>query len=309
SSAEGGRSLANMGGSCPKTRHSIGARQERRKGHAGGLRGAGGHAPRPDRFPNHLKFTISVGRDRCRRDPRGSLIGAIVARGKRITTRRAQVGGQEPCLFASPHPAGTGGPGALDAQEILASIGEAAYEWHIEGDVLIWGANAGAVLRGIDPAALARGSSYGALVDPGEGRSRAGAVLDSSGRDDGAGVPYETQYKLRGAGAGEPVWIEDSGRWFAGPDGKAVRAHGVVRVINERREQERRLAYLAHFDPLTGEANHWRLTEILQTTIEQAVKLRSSCGFLLAAIDNLNQINQAYGFEVVDEVIVAVAQR
>ena len=33
-------------------------------------------------------------------------------------------------------------------------------------------------------------------------------------------------------------WIEDTGRWFAGPDGKPLRAHGVVRVIDERHEQE-----------------------------------------------------------------------
>jgi diguanylate cyclase (GGDEF)-like protein len=225
-----------------------------------------------------------------------------VARRKRIAPGGARVGRREPRLFAPPPP-------VPDAREILASIGEVAYEWHIEGDVLIWGANAGEVLGCADPAALARGRSYGLLLDPAEGRSRADVVLGGSARDEGAGVPYRTQYKLRSTEGDDPHWIEDIGRWFGGPDGQPVRAHGVVRVINERRAQERRLAYLAHFDPLTGEANHWRLTELLQATIDEAVKLRSSCGFLLAAIDNLNQVNQAYGCDVVDEVIIAVAKR
>ena len=225
-----------------------------------------------------------------------------MARRKRIAPGGARVGRREPRLFAPPPP-------VPDAREILASIGEVAYEWHIEGDVLIWGANAGEVLRCADPAALARGRSYGLLLDPAEGRSRADVVLGGSARDEGAGVPYRTQYKLCSTEGDDPHWIEDVGRWFGGPDGKPQRAHGVVRVINERRAQEQHLAYLSQFDALTGEVNRWRLTELLQATIEEAVKFRSSCGFLLVAIDNLTRINEAYGYDVADEVIIAVAKR
>ena len=231
-----------------------------------------------------------------------------MARRKRITADRGGADGQELCLVPPAHVADASAPAAPDAQEILASIGDVAYEWHIDSDVLIWADNVRQVLGDVDGAALAHGRSYALLVDPSDGRSRADAVLDSAERDEGAGVPYRTQYKLRAEGT-EAVWLEDTGRWFAGSDGKPLRAHGVVRAINERRAQEQRLAYLARFDPLTGEANHWRLTEVLQATIDEAVKLRSSCGFLLAAIDNLNQINQAYGFDVIDEVIAAVAKR
>jgi diguanylate cyclase (GGDEF)-like protein len=52
-----------------------------------------------------------------------------------------------------------------------------------------------------------------------------------------------------------------------------------------------------------------RLLQILEATIEETLKLRSSCGFLLAAIDELGRINEAYGFDVADEVIAAVARR
>src|SRR5262249_58018062 len=105
------------------------------------------------------------------------------------------------------------------------------------------------------------------------------------------------------------AWVEDVGRWFAGADGGPLRAHGVLRVINERHEREERLAYLSRFDALTGEINRWHLTELLEASIAEAIKLRSSCGFLLAAIDNLGSINRAYGYDVADEVITAVAKR
>jgi hypothetical protein len=48
------------------------------------------------------------------------------------------------------------------------------------------------------------------------------------------------------------LWIEDTGRWFAGPDGRPARAHGTMRVVTERHERQSRLSYLAHHDSLTG---------------------------------------------------------
>jgi hypothetical protein len=117
--------------------------------------------------------------------------------------------------------------------------------------------------------------------------------MRSAAADEGGGVAYQLQYALRPAGSGQPLWIEDTGRWYAGPDGKPLRAHGVVRAINDRHEREQRLAYLSRFDALTGEMNRWYMTEVLEATVDEAVKLRSSCGFMLVAIDNLGRINEA----------------
>ena len=88
-----------------------------------------------------------------------------------------------------------------------------------------------------------------------------------------------------------------------------MRAHGIVRVINERHDQEERLTYLSRFDGLTGEMNRFHLTEVLEATFKQALAQRNSCGFMLVAIDNLARINEAYGFDVADEAIGAVAKR
>ena len=75
-------------------------------------------------------------------------------------------------------------------------------------------------------------------------------------------------------------------------NGKPARAHGIVRVINERHDQEERLTYLSRFDGLTGEMNRFHLTEVLETTLKQALAQRNSCGFMLVAIDNLARINE-----------------
>jgi hypothetical protein len=46
----------------------------------------------------------------------------------------------------APQPARTPQAPGLDTARILASIGEAAYEWDLRSDVLIWSGNVGAVL-------------------------------------------------------------------------------------------------------------------------------------------------------------------
>ena len=226
----------------------------------------------------------------------------------RTARGRAYVDGQQPCLVGEAAAAKADRGGAIDPDEIFASVGEVAYQWRLDTDALIWGPNAADVLAIRDPAAIATGRGFAELVDPNSGPSRTEAVARATARDEGAGVPYQLQYALRPGGSG-PSWVEDTGRWFAGPDGKPLRAHGVVRVINERHEREQHLAYLSRFDALTGEMNRGHLTEVLEATIDEAVKLRSSCAFLLAAIDNLGRINDAYGFDIADEVIAAVGKR
>jgi diguanylate cyclase (GGDEF)-like protein len=226
------------------------------------------------------------------------------------------VDGVEPCLLPAETPGevpasvrATPPAPELDFSAILASVCEALYVWRIDTDSLIWSENATEVLNIDQPAAVASGRRFAELADPQNPQSRFNAVMKSSERDLGPGVPYQVQYALRPPGRELTLWIEDAGRWFAGPDGKPARAHGVIRVINDRHEHEEKLEHLARVDPLTGELNRAQLTELLGSILEETIKLRSSCGFLLAAIDNLGRVNDAYGFEVADEVIAAVAKR
>jgi diguanylate cyclase (GGDEF)-like protein len=212
-----------------------------------------------------------------------------------------------PALAPSFTPAAPVGYGAaLDPAQILISVGEVAYQWEIGSDRLSLGANATEVLK-IDPAAITSGSAYSALIGGPDANTRSDAVTRSDRLDEGAGVAYTVQYCLRTETAA--LWVEDCGRWFAGADGRPAYAHGVVRVINDRHRQEERLDYLSRFDALTGEFNRWSLLQVLTSTLDDAIRLRTSCGFLLIAIDELDHLNESYGFMTADEVIAAVGKR
>jgi diguanylate cyclase (GGDEF)-like protein len=62
-------------------------------------------------------------------------------------------------------------------------------------------------------------------------------------------------------------------------------------------------------DPLTGMMNRARLAEHLDQAISTARQEGSHCGFALAVVNNLPLVNEAYGFEVADEVIAAISKR
>jgi diguanylate cyclase (GGDEF)-like protein len=202
-----------------------------------------------------------------------------------------------------------GGIEAADLPAILGSVGEVAYRWHLDTDKLAWGANVYDVLTLPQGENIATGRGYARLLTADNTVTRLDIVTRSQRRDPGDGVPYQLQYRMRAGADGTATnWVEDSGRWFAGPDGRPILAHGIVRIVNERHARDERLAHLSQFDELTGEMNRAHLTETLAATLDEAIRYRSSCGLLVVAIDNLGRINETYGFAVADQVILAMAK-
>jgi len=195
-------------------------------------------------------------------------------------------------------------------EQVLARNGEAVYRWTIFDDRLDWSDGAARLLGIADPASIATGAAYHALSDTGNPVSRRDQVLKGLGFDNGEGVSYRIEYALRPQGPEGPVvWIEDSGRWYSEGSRRAVRAEGIVRVINERHAREQRLAFLTRYDTETGLLNRAYLLDLLTNTIADAQKFRTSAAFLQIAIDDLPLINAAYGLQAGDRAIVAVAQR
>jgi diguanylate cyclase (GGDEF)-like protein len=208
------------------------------------------------------------------------------------------------------------GPGPQDVgippgvRDILTAVGEVVYDWSITDDTIRWGANVLDVLKVSDLGQIATERAFSALLDADNLTSRRDAVMNSAGEDEGTGVAYQVQYSLVTDGERrERLWIEDIGRWYRGANNRPVRAHGVLRVINERHEREQRLAFLSRFDELTGYFNRSHLVDTLNEAIRLAQRLRGALGFMVVAIDNFGAINEAYGFEVADRIFAAMAHR
>ncbi len=141
-----------------------------------------------------------------------------------------------------------------------------------------------------------------------EGPNRYERICRSRESDKGSGVAYELEYQIRDDFGGTR-WVEDRGRWFGGPDGAPAFAVGVLRAIDERHKRESELVRLSTYDELTGLLNRVRLKEALTDAMIASQRGRQNSAFLLIAVDNLALINDAFGFDVADEVIVSVGER
>jgi len=196
-------------------------------------------------------------------------------------------------------------------RQVLKSVEHAVYEWNIAEDTLHWGDNVGDLLPVPDLSLLNTGRGFASFLDSDNLTNRYEAVMNSGQSDEGEGVPYEIQYRVfpHGRNGHESCWIEDAGKWFGDENGKPAKAQGIIRLFDERHQREQELAYLSSYDPLTGHMNRLRLSETLEEALKTSEKTRQPCAFLLAAINNLAMVNDAYGFDVADQVIAAVANR
>lgn len=192
----------------------------------------------------------------------------------------------------------------------IAAAGEASYRWTVSDDVLQWSPQAETVLnRPLEN--LTAGKRFAALLDPENLTSRYDTVFNGTGEDSGDGVPYRIEYRLKAdpGSAAPAMWVEDRGRWFADHEGRPREAVGILRPIDERHSRDQQLSELSHRDPLTGLMNRSRLDEALEEAIGEAGDNEKPAAFAVAAIRNLEVVNEAYGFEVADEVIAALATR
>jgi len=197
---------------------------------------------------------------------------------------------------------------ALQTSAILASLGQAAFIWDLTSDTISWSDHVEEVFPDIPPAQLATGAELSKLIEP-ERSIRSDALTHSPPIHGEEGVPYRIEYGVRTSVSAAVLWIEETGCWFAGPDGRPARAQGVVRINNERHAREEQLLRLSRHDPLTGEFNRTHLIAALAEAIEEAQRYRSTSAFLLIAIDHLARINDAFGFDVAEGVISEIAKR
>ena len=194
------------------------------------------------------------------------------------------------------------------ASAILASLGQAAFVWDIATDSLVWSEHVAAVFPDIPLERLASGAEFSNLIEP-QRSVRSDALGVSPAAQSAEGAPYRIEYGVRANTSAPVQWIEETGCWFAGADGKPVRVQGIVRVNNEHHARDEQLVKLSRNDPLTGELNRTHLVATLAEIIEEAVRFRNQCAFMLIGIDHLARINDAFGFDVADAVISEVAGR
>lgn len=186
----------------------------------------------------------------------------------------------------------------------LTAAGDAAYVWDLATDAIRWsGSLHGALgIRESDPVATGRG--YAGRINPEDLLQR----QHSLNRHLNGHEPFECEYRVRNEDGGF-VWVQDRGAAEFDGAGRATRVVGVVRSVTGRKLEEARLEQLANFDDLTGHFNKIRLREALDHILAYSAKTATPGAYLAVGIDNMTMMNDAFGAEAADALIVEVGRR
>jgi len=200
----------------------------------------------------------------------------------------------------------------LNLSRLMACAGEVGFAWDFARDEITFDSHASAIF-GLDmPLGTCQGAAFQLKIAAADVGQRATALTRTAAPDTmpGLGTPYRALYTYHPDGRTGPktIVVEEDGRWFTGADGKPAHSSGIMRIVTGRHQAEQRLRYRGEHDALTGQLNRAALFERLQAAIENAETTKQPVGFMIAAVNGLDVINETFGFEIGDEILAGCAR-
>lgn len=107
---------------------------------------------------------------------------------------------------------------------------------------------------------------------------------------------------------GTPFWAELNGTPIQNPAGKVINTIVVYRDVTEKHFHEERLTYEAAHDPLTGIYNRRYFLQSLDSAIADARRRDVTHGLLYFDLDGFKPINDRFGHEAGDRLLVELAK-
>ena len=186
----------------------------------------------------------------------------------------------------------------------LLAAGDVVYEWDLTTDQIEW---VGPVFEffgtdKVDPYSV--GEKYHGRINPEDLPFRLKLLSDHYLNRDA----FDCEYRVRRAD-GRMCWVHDRGFADFDKDDQPVRMRGLLRLIDDRKQNEARLEHLANFDELTGHLNRSRLRDAMHHAMAHSIRYQTDGAFLCVGLDKLSLINDAYGYLAADAVIVGAGQR
>jgi diguanylate cyclase (GGDEF)-like protein/PAS domain S-box-containing protein len=143
-----------------------------------------------------------------------------------------------------------------------------------------------------------------AAVHP-DDRARAGEAFNAAMAE---AAPFHAEYRVQSAD-GVVRWVVDQTVVLPQVDGHRKLTQGVIFDISDRKRTEQELVHRANHDPLTGLPNRDQFRSRLDAAIEQAHAGRKAVAVLYVDLDHFKLVNDSFGHEAGDELLLAIAGR
>lgn len=186
----------------------------------------------------------------------------------------------------------------------VEAAGDVIYEWDVTTDRIDWAGRCQDVIGSeVAVAAMRTAAAFNSRINPEDLPLRLKALSDHF--NDGA--VYDVEYRVR-CENGAFAWVHDRGAAQRGPGGEPELMVGTLRPVTARKQNEAKLERLANFDELTGHLNKSRLRDALEHALAYMARYSVPGGFLVVGVDKLAWINNTFGHEAGDKVLIAVGQ-
>lgn len=186
----------------------------------------------------------------------------------------------------------------------LTGAGDLAYSWDLVGDAVMWVGDVAGLLGIASTEPVATGDAFHERINPEDLKIR----LKALSRHFAHREPFDCEYRVR-TERGGVIWIQERGSATFNEAGQPATLNGVLRVITARKQHELLLEQRASYDPLTGHFNRSRLREALDHALAFAKRYEGKGGYLTVGIDKMATINEAYGHDTADSILIGVGQR
>ncbi len=122
------------------------------------------------------------------------------------------------------------------------------------------------------------------------------------------GAQYRLTYPWRTL-EGERIWLEERGIRKTSSDAGGFAIEGVIINVTQSKKEMDRNAFLTNHDGLTKIANRDSLLEVLDHSVHLATDNILSSHFTRLRLLNLSDVNEIYGYETGDRLLVELAKR
>ena len=183
----------------------------------------------------------------------------------------------------------------------MRATGDVAYHWDLVADRIAW---VGGSLELFGPEPPTSPDEFSALINPRDLPARMTVLSDHFTE----GRPYECDYRLAQAD-GSTVWVHDRGQVQVNRAGKPVSMVGTLRRVTDLKLRQEALEQSVDQDRLTGRVSRVRLIEMTERALEWARRTDGKAAFLGIGVDRMSMVNNAFGSDTGDAIIVGIADR